>query len=86
MLLLPLLPSLNICQLKTFLYLNFLILQSSNTTVGQNHVLKCSLFNNSKGQCMVISAFVMFRNTEIDMYKILVFLKELFKMRHLLET
>jgi len=35
---------------------------------------------------MVISAFVMFRNTEIDMYKILVFLKELFKMRELLET
>jgi len=35
---------------------------------------------------MVISAFVMFRNTEIDMYKILVFLKELFKMRKLLET
>jgi len=86
MLLLPLLPSLNICQLKTFLYLNFLILQSSNTTVGQNHVLKCSLFNNSKGQCMVISAFDMLRNTAIDMYKILVFLKELLKMRELLET
>jgi len=33
---------------------------------------------------MVISAFVMFRNTEIDMYKILVFLKELFKMKELL--
>jgi len=86
MLLLPLLPTLNICQLKIFLYLNPLNLYSGNTTEGQNNVLKCPLFNNSKGQCMVSSAFVMFRNTEIDMYKILVFLKELFKMKELLET
>jgi len=35
---------------------------------------------------MVISAFVMFRSTEIDMYKMLVSLKELSKMRELLET
>jgi len=35
---------------------------------------------------MVILAFVMYRNTEIKTYKILVILNELFKMRELLET